>query len=81
MCEDEAQKAILNGIANGMEQEADSIANDEQKIRDTFEIIGEIPSEKKQEWLATTTAILRESIDYLRGKASWLRKNAMSDTL
>jgi len=81
MNNDETEKAILNGIANGMDQEANNIEKDEQKIRDSLQPSGRILSEKEQERLATTTATLRESVRYLREKASWLKKNAISDTI
>jgi len=76
---DKAQKAILNGIAEGMEKEADSIEKDEQKIRDAYQPEGRVLSEKEQERLSDVTASLRESVSHLRKTAAQLRICAMPD--
>jgi len=74
MCDDMKQKNILNGLAEGMEKNADSIAKEEQLIRDAIQPLGRIVPEKEQENLNTITASLLESIKQLRETAARLRK-------
>jgi ribosomal protein S12 methylthiotransferase accessory factor YcaO len=74
MGDDAAQKAILNGIAEGIERDADSIAKEGQQIRDAIQPLGRIVPEKEQEWLNTITASLNENVRQLRETAALLRK-------
>jgi len=74
MCDDVTQKSILNGIAEGIERDADNIAKEEQHIRDAIQPLGRIVPEKEQEWLNTTTASLLENVRQLREIAAQLRK-------
>jgi len=74
MDEEETQKAILNGLADSMESNADSIAKEEQHIRDAVQPLGRIVPEKEQEWLNTITASLLENVRQLREIATRLRK-------
>ncbi|MDR0287751.1 MAG: hypothetical protein LBI03_08645 [Clostridiales bacterium] len=70
----EIPKNVLNGIAEGMEKDADSIAKREQCIRDAFQPLGRIVPEKEQEWLNTITASLLDNVRQLRDIAAQLRK-------
>jgi len=74
MSDDTTEKAILNGLAEGMERNADSIAKEEQHIRDAIQPLGRIVPEKEQERLNTITASLLENIRHLRETAARLRK-------
>ena len=65
---------ILNGLAEGMEKSADSIAKEEQLIRDAIQPLGRIIPENEQEYLNTITSSLLESIKQLREIAARLRK-------
>jgi hypothetical protein len=55
MDDDVIQKNILNGLAEGMEKNADNIAKEEQLIRDAIQPLGRIVPEKEQECLNTIT--------------------------
>ena len=68
------QKNILNGLAEGMEKNADSIAKEEQRIRDAIQPLGRIVPEKEQENLNTVTASLVENVRQLRETATRLKK-------
>jgi hypothetical protein len=74
MSDEATQKAILNGLAEGMERNADSIAKEEQHIRNAVQPLGRIVPEKEQEWLNTITASLLENVRQLREIATRLRK-------
>jgi len=74
MCDDMNNRYILNGIAEGMEKNADSIAKEEQLIRDAIQPLGRIIPEYEQENLNTITSSLIESIKQLREIAARLRK-------
>jgi len=74
MSDDMTQKNIFNGLAEGMEKNADNIAKEEQLIRDAIQPLGRIIPEKEQENLNTITASLLESIRHLRETAARLRK-------
>jgi hypothetical protein len=74
MDDDVTQKYILNGLAEGMEKNADTIAKEEQLIRDTIQPLRRIVPEKEQEKLNTTTASLLENVRQQRETASRLRK-------
>jgi len=74
MDDDVTQKYILNGLAEGMEKNADTIAKEEQLIRDTIQPLRRIVPEKEQEKLNTTTASLLENVRQQREIASRLRK-------
>jgi len=74
MVDDVTQKNILDCIAAGIEKEADSIAKEEQSIRDAIQPLGRIIPEKEQECLNTVTASLLESVRQLRETAAQLRK-------
>jgi len=78
MDDDVTQKNTLNGLAEGMERNADNIAKEEQLIRDAIQPLGRIVPEKEQEHLNTITASLLESIRQLRETAARLRKMAMT---
>jgi len=72
--DDVTQKNILNGLAKGMEKNADSIAKEEQLIRDAIQPLRRIVPEKEQENLNTITASLLENVSQLRETAARLRK-------
>jgi len=74
MVDDVTLKNILDGIAAGIEKEADSIAKEEQSIRDAFQPLGRIIPKKEQECLNTVTASLLENVRQLRETAAQLRK-------
>jgi len=74
MNDDATQKNIFNGLAEGMEKNADSIAKEEQLIRDAIQPHGRIVPEKEQENLNTVTASLVENVSRLREIAARLRK-------
>ena len=74
MDDDATNKAILNGLAEGMEKNADNIAKEEQLIRNSIQPLGRIVPEKEQEWLNTITASLLENVKHLRETAARLRK-------
>jgi len=74
MANDVTQKNILNGLAEGMEKNADSIAKEEQLIRDAIQPLGRIVPEKEQENLNTITASLLDNVRQLRETAARLRK-------
>jgi len=74
MDDDERQKNILNGLAEGMEKNADSIAKEEQRIRDAIQPLRRIVPEEEQESLNTITASLVENVSRLREIAAQLRK-------
>jgi hypothetical protein len=74
MGDDEIQKNIINGIAEGMEKNADNIAKEEQLFRDAIQPLGRIVPENEQEHLNTITASLLESIRQLRDSAARLRR-------
>jgi hypothetical protein len=74
MGDDEIQKNIINGLAEGMEKNADNIAKEQQLIRDAIQPLGRIVPENEQERLNTITASLLESIRQLRETAARLRK-------
>jgi TRAP-type C4-dicarboxylate transport system substrate-binding protein len=74
MGDDATKKNILNGLAEGMEKNADSIAKEEQLIRDTIQPHGRIVPEKEQENLNTVTAPLLENVRQQREIAAQLRK-------
>jgi len=78
MGDDMTQKNILNGLAEGMEKNADNIAKEEQLIRDKIQPHGRIVPDKEQEQLNTITASLVESICQLRETATRLKKMAMT---
>ena len=68
------QKNILNGLAEGMEKNADSIAKEEQRIRDAIQPLGRIVPEKEQMFLNTITASLVENVRHLREISARFRK-------
>ena len=72
--DNERIKNILNGLAEGMEKNADNIAKEEQLIRDSIQPLGRIVPEKEQENLNTITKSLLDNIKYLREIAARLRK-------
>jgi len=72
--DDETQKNILNGLAEGMEKNADNIAKEEQSIRDALQPLGRNIPEEEQERLNTVTASLLADVGQLREIASRLRK-------
>ena len=74
MCDDLTKKNILHGLAEGMERNADSIAKEQQLIRDAIQPLRKIVPEKEQENLNTITASLLESIRQLRETAAQLRR-------
>jgi hypothetical protein len=74
MGDDVILKNILNGLAEGMERNADSIAKEEQLIRDAIQPLGRIIPENEQECLNTVTASLLENVRQLRETAARLRK-------
>jgi hypothetical protein len=74
MSDDMKQKNILNGLAEGMEKNADSIAKEEQRIRDSIQPLRKIIPEEEQENLNTITASLLENVRQLREIAAQLRK-------
>jgi len=74
MVDDVTQKNILNGLAEGMEKNADNIAKEEQSIRDAIQPLGKIIPEKEQEFLNTVTSSLLENVRHLRETAARLRK-------
>jgi hypothetical protein len=71
---DATQKNILNGLAEGMEKNADSIAKEEQLIRDSIQPLGRIVPEEEQGNLNTVTASLVKNVSQLREIAAQLRK-------
>ena len=73
MGDDVTKKNILNGLAEGMERNADSIAKEEQRIRDAIQPHGRIVPEKEQENLNTVTASLVKNVSHLREIAARLR--------
>ena len=74
MGDDVTKKNIFNGIAEGMEKNADRIAKEEQLIRDSIQPLGRIVPEKEQENLNTITASSLKDVKHLRETASRLRK-------
>ena len=74
MGDDVIQKNILIGLAEGMEKSADSIAKEEQIIRDKIQPLGRIVPEIEQENLNTITASLLESVKQLREISDRIRK-------
>ena len=74
MSDDLQIKNILNGLAEGMGKNADSIAKEEQLIRDAIQPLGRIVPEKEQESINTITASLVENIRQLRETAIRLRQ-------
>ena len=74
MGDDETQKNILNGLAEGMEKNADNIAKEEQRIRDAIQPLRRIVPEEEQENLNTITASLVGNVSCLREIAARLRK-------
>ena len=74
MGDDVTKKNIFNGIAEGMEKNADRIAKEEQLIRDSIQPLGRIVPEKEQENLNTITASLLDNVRQLRETAARLRK-------
>jgi len=74
MDDDIEKKHILNGLAEGMERNADNIAKEEQLIRDSIQPLGRIVPEKEQEFINTITASLIENIKQLREIAAIIRK-------
>ena len=66
--------SIFNGIAEGMEKNADRIAKEEQLIRDAIQPLGKILPENEQEFINTITASLILNIEQLRNIAARLRK-------
>jgi len=74
MVDDVTQKNILNGIAEGMEKNADNIAKEEQSIRDSIQPLGRIIPEEEQECLNTSTASLIEDVKHKRETAAQLRE-------
>ena len=67
------EKSILNGLAKGMEKEADNIAKEEQLISDSIQPLGRIVPEQEQENLNTVTSSLLEDIKQKRETAAQLR--------
>lgn len=74
MFNEETQKNINNGLAKGMEKTADSIAKDDQLIRDENQPLGRFVPEEEQEYLNNITISNRKDINDLREKAAQLRK-------
>ena len=74
MSDDVTRKNIFNGLAEGFEKTADTIAREEQRLRDAFQPLGRHVPEKEQECLNTITASLLENIRWLRETAARLRK-------
>jgi len=74
MCDDLTKKNILNGLAEGMEKNADSIAKEEQLIRDAIQPLRRIVPEEEQENLNTITASLLDNVRHLRETAARLRQ-------
>jgi len=74
MDDDATKKNILNGLAEGMEKNADNIAKEEQLIRDAIQPLRRIVPEEEQENLNTITASLLKNISQLRETAARLRK-------
>jgi hypothetical protein len=77
MDDDVTRKAILNGLADAMEKDADSIADEQQKIRDTVQPPGRILSEEKQESLNSLSRSAYDYMDRLRETAAMLRKGGL----
>jgi hypothetical protein len=77
MDDDVTRKAILNGLADAMEKEADSITAEQQKIRDTVQPLGRILSEEEQERLNSLSRSAYEYMDQLRETAAMLRKGGL----
>jgi hypothetical protein len=74
MDDDATKKNILNGLAEGMEKDADSIAKEEQLIRDAIQPLGRIVPEEEQENLNTVTASLVKNVSHQREIAAQFRK-------
>jgi hypothetical protein len=78
MDDDVTRKAILYGLAGAMEKEADSIADEQQKIRDTVQPLGRILSEEEQERLNSLSRSAYEYMIQLRETAALLRACSIS---
>ena len=76
MSDDMTKANILNGIAEGMEKEADRDAREEQSIRNKMQPLGRIVPEEEQERLNTITASMPKNISHDREIAAQLRRQA-----